>query len=77
MDKRGSHCTESLEGYDCSFFGDAFRKGLSAGLKNKGKRLIIVHIGSEKGFVPDGWYAFESTKSGDYHDDMNAVVIED
>lgn len=28
-------------------------------------------------FVPNGWYAFESTKSGDYHDNMNSTVFED
>ncbi|XP_072399409.1 uncharacterized protein [Diabrotica undecimpunctata] len=51
----------------------AFLDGLSTGLKNpsgKGKMLIICHIGSEDGFVPDALWAFESKKSGDYHEEM-------
>lgn len=36
----------------------------------KGKRLIICHIGSEEGFVPDALWTFESKKSGDYHEEM-------
>ncbi|XP_072384696.1 uncharacterized protein [Diabrotica undecimpunctata] len=51
----------------------AFLDGLSTGLKNpsgKGKRLIICHIGSKDGFVPDALWAFESKKSGDYHEEM-------
>jgi len=38
----------------------------------KGERLIIVHAGSETGFVPNAGLIFKSkSKSGDYHDDMN------
>ncbi|KAK7582107.1 hypothetical protein V9T40_013552 [Parthenolecanium corni] len=58
----------------------AHLKGLSTGVKNpcgKGSRLIIVHIGSSKGFVANGWYVFESKKSGDYHEEMNGTVYED
>ncbi|KAE9544251.1 hypothetical protein AGLY_001430 [Aphis glycines] len=54
---------------------DAFNKGLTTGVTNptgKGKRLIIVHIGSHKGFVDGGLLFFESKKnSADYHDEMN------
>lgn len=54
---------------------DAFLKGLTAGAKNptgKGKRLIVVHIGSERGFVHKGLLSFESKKNSlDYHDEMN------
>lgn len=40
--------------------------------KSKGERLIILHIGSRNGFVPDGELVFRSKKnSADYHDEMN------
>lgn len=58
----------------------AFLEGLSTGLKNpsgKGKRLIILHIGSDDGFVEDGLLVFESKQTGDYHADMNADLFED
>jgi len=54
---------------------DAFLKGLTTGPKNpsgKGKRLIVVHIGSADGFVEGGLLCFESKKNtADYHDEMN------
>jgi transposase len=54
---------------------DAFLKGLSTGAVNpsgKGKRLIVLHIGSEDGFLPGGLLCFESKKNtSDYHDEMN------
>ena len=54
---------------------DAFNKGLTTGATNptgKGKRLIILHIGSDKGFLPGGLLCFESKKnSADYHDEIN------
>jgi len=38
----------------------------------KGKRLIVVHIGSSDGFVAGGLLVFESKKNtSDYHDEMN------
>ncbi|KAL4084055.1 hypothetical protein QTP88_029371 [Uroleucon formosanum] len=53
----------------------AFSQGLSTGAANptgKGKRLIVCHIGSEDGFVPDSLLCFESKKNtNDYHDEMN------
>lgn len=44
----------------------------------KGKRLIVVHAGSSKGFVENGLLIFPS-KSGlaDYHDDMNAKCFKE
>ncbi|CAI6368334.1 unnamed protein product [Macrosiphum euphorbiae] len=60
---------------------DAFLKGLSTGPKNptgKGKRLIVVHIGSAEGFVEGGLLCFESKKNtADYHDEMNGDTFYD
>lgn len=60
---------------------DAFLKGLSTGAANpsgKGKRLIVLHIGSEEGFVPGGLLLFESKKNtGNYHDEMNGETFFD
>ncbi|KAF0725463.1 DDE 3 domain-containing protein [Aphis craccivora] len=45
---------------------DAFLRGLTTGSQNpsgKGKRLIVLHIGSEDGFVPGGLLCFESKKN--------------
>lgn len=42
----------------------------------KGKRLIICHIGSDTGFVPDALWAFESKKTGDYHEEMDGKSFE-
>lgn len=54
---------------------DAFLKGLTTGQKEptgKGKRLIVLHIGSSDGFVAGGLLCFESkTNSTDYHHEMN------
>lgn len=55
----------------------AFRDGLTSGLKNpsgKGKRLIVVHIGSDTGFVEDAELLFESKLQSDYHEEMNGTV---
>ncbi|KAL4113795.1 hypothetical protein QTP88_017368 [Uroleucon formosanum] len=58
---------------------DAFLTGLTMGPKEpsgKGKRLIVLHIGSTDGFLPGGLLCFESkTKSTDYHDDMNGTTF--
>ncbi|XP_073951822.1 uncharacterized protein [Choristoneura fumiferana] len=41
---------------------------------SKGKRFIIVHAGTESGFVNNALLIFSSkSKSADYHDDMNAA----
>lgn len=56
---------------------DAFNKGLTTGATNlisKGKRLIVLHIGSSHGFLPGGLLCFASKKdTGDYHTEMNGV----
>jgi hypothetical protein len=41
----------------------------------KGQRLIMVHCGGAKGFVPNALLMFKSgSKSDDYHDDMNHKI---
>lgn len=58
----------------------AFLEGLSTGLKipsGKGRRLIITHIGSSKGFVNGGLLEFESKSTKDYHEEMTADVFEE
>lgn len=58
----------------------AFLAGLSTGLKapsGKGSRIIIVHAGNEKGFVPQAEEIFKSKKDGtDYHSEMNGPHYE-
>ncbi|CAI6372171.1 unnamed protein product [Macrosiphum euphorbiae] len=53
----------------------AFLQGLTTGSQNpsgKGKRLIVLHIGSEDGFVPGGLLCFRAKKTNtDYHEEMN------
>ncbi|CAH2099708.1 unnamed protein product [Euphydryas editha] len=60
---------------------EARREGLSTGLKapsGKGKCLIILHIGSEDGFLNGGELIFASKKGeGDYHQEMNAKMFEE
>jgi len=60
---------------------DAFLRGLTTGQKEpsgKGKRLIVVHIGSSDGFVVGGLLCFESKKNtDDYHDEMNGDTFYD
>lgn len=60
---------------------DAFLKGLSTCAANpsgKGKRLIVLHIGSEEEIVPGGLLSFESKNNTiDYHDEMNGNTIYD
>lgn len=60
---------------------DAFLKGLTTGPKNptgKGKRLIVVHIGSVDVFIEGGLLCFESKKNtADYHDEMNGDTFYD
>lgn len=44
----------------------------------KGKRLIVLHIGSNNGFLPGGLLCFESKKnSSDYHDEMNGACFQE
>ena len=43
----------------------------------KGKRLIVVHAGSEKGFVPGAALIMRTDgSSADYHSSMNSEVFE-
>jgi len=60
---------------------DAFLKDLSTGAANpssKGKRLIVLHIGLEEGFVPGGLLSFQPNKdTGDYHNEMNGETFFD
>jgi len=73
--------TTSKKWIDCTVktAWEAIQRGLTCSLKDptsKGERLTIVHLGSHKGFVPGGLYMFQSSKSNDYHADMNAEVFE-
>ncbi|XP_043259683.1 uncharacterized protein LOC122401547 [Colletes gigas] len=57
----------------------ASSSGLYTGMRNPsstGKRLIVCHIGSKDGFLPGAMWAFESTKSGDFQEEINAVSFE-
>jgi len=60
---------------------DAFNKGLTASPKNptgKGQRLIVLHIGSEMGFLEGGLLCFVSKKnSADYHEEMNGDTFKE
>lgn len=53
----------------------AWSDGSAKGLKcpiSKGQRIVMLHAGSEAGFVPNTLLMFKSgNKTGDYHDDMN------
>jgi len=59
----------------------AFSQGLTIGAAHptgKGKLLLVCHIGSEDGFVPDSLLCFESKKNtNDYHDEMNGDSFRD
>lgn len=59
---------------------EAFLSGLSTGLKapsGKGSRFIIMHTGSNDGFVSNACEMFEAKKSvGDYHGEMNGDSYE-
>lgn len=54
---------------------DAFTRGSTTGATNptgKGQRLIVLHIGSHRGFLEGGLLNFLSKKnSSDYHEEMN------
>lgn len=60
---------------------DAFRKGLTTGLRapsGKGGRLIVLHAGSENGFVDGASLVFRAKKSvtSDYHSEMDGPRFE-
>ncbi|XP_064083062.1 uncharacterized protein LOC135199076 [Macrobrachium nipponense] len=42
----------------------------------KGSRIIILHAGSEQGFVPNAQLVFQAKNDGDYHHQMNHIVFE-
>lgn len=42
----------------------------------KGKRLIICHAGSQRGWIDAPPLVFESKKTGDYHEEMDHLVFE-
>jgi len=59
---------------------NSFLQDIATGSQNpsgKGKRLIVLHIGSEDGFVPGGLLCFESKKTTDYHEEMNGDTFYD
>ncbi|GJQ82877.1 hypothetical protein Trydic_g2615 [Trypoxylus dichotomus] len=59
---------------------NAHSEGFSASLKalsGKGRRFIITYIGSDSGFLEEGWNVFESKKIGDYHEDTDADCFEE
>ncbi|MCU7801183.1 MAG: transposase [gamma proteobacterium symbiont of Lucinoma myriamae] len=44
---------------------------------SKGERLIVVHAGSRKGFIPNALLMFKAhSDSGDYHQEMNSENFE-
>ncbi|XP_049272628.1 uncharacterized protein LOC125758899 [Rhipicephalus sanguineus] len=60
---------------------DAFRKGLITGLRapsGKGGLLIVIHAGSENGFVDGASFVFRAKKSvtSDYHSEMDGPRFE-
>jgi len=85
LDERWANISDCMEkmgvGKTVKSHRDAFLSGLLTGAPNptgKGKRLIIVHIGSEEGFVNGGLLIFESKKgSADYHDEINGNLFFD
>lgn len=60
---------------------DTHKSGLTTGLrqpKSKGARLIILNIGSHRGFLENSSLVFRSKKAtGDYHDEMNGEHFKD
>lgn len=58
---------------------DAFLRGLTVGTKNpdgNGPRLIVLHIGSDDGFVDDGAFIIQGSRSSDYHNEMTSETFE-
>lgn len=55
---------------------DGTIKGTLGGPLGKGKRLIICHAGGSNGWISAPPFVFQSKKTGDYHEDMNATVFE-
>lgn len=58
---------------------DARRKLLTTGNKlpsGKGGRIILVHAGTENGFIPGAQLVYHGKKDGDYHDEMDGPMYE-
>lgn len=55
---------------------DGTIKGTLKAPLGKGKRLIICHAGSRKGWIKAPPLVFESKKTSDYHEEMDHVVFE-
>ena len=57
----------------------AFMEGLTTGLQaptTRGEQLILLHVGSEAGFLEDAICLFRVRKgSGDYHDEMDVSFL--
>ena len=52
--------------------------GLTTGLKNptgKGRRLIVLHIGSDSGVLEGGDLIMEFKKTVDYHEEMRVRFL--
>lgn len=59
-----------------SSWSDGTEHGLKTPI-SKGKRLIVVHAGSNQGFIPNALLVFKSNQTtGDYHHDMNNMNFE-
>ena len=60
---------------------DKVKGGTKGGLhkpSGKGSQLIILHAGSENGWVDGADLVFQSKKTtGDYHDEMNTTTFEE
>lgn len=61
--------------HDKGWTNDTIKGTLKAPL-GKGKRLIICHAGSKKGWISAPPLVFESKKTGDYHEEMDHNVFE-
>lgn len=56
---------------------DETRHGTMCVPTGKGGRLILLHAGSVNGFVPGGMLLFQSRRTVDYHEEMNAATFQD
>ncbi|MVN25615.1 hypothetical protein GO639_10710 [Staphylococcus aureus] len=80
MGKRRYTLTKIWTAKNISSSRQAFMEGWSTGISppsGKGSRLIVSHIGSEKGFAKHGLLEFESKSTKDYHEEMTADVFEE
>lgn len=55
---------------------DGTVKGTLHSPLGKGKRLIVCHAGSSKGFINAPPLIFQSKKTNDYHEEMNSEIFE-